>query len=63
MSYGGESGGCCGEEGYFSDLGQVENSDQEDVVDEGTGVDDELLGRDIRGPARYVEDRCCLSQR
>ena len=46
----------------MSDLGEVEDSDQEDIVDEGAGVDDQLLGRNVRGSAWDVEEGCCLCQ-
>ena len=58
----GECGGCCGEKRYFSDLGEVEDSDQDDVVDERAGVDDQLLSRYVRGSSGNVEDRGCLRQ-
>ena len=63
MGDGSECGGCRGEERYLSDLGEVENSDQEDIVDEGADVDDQLLSCNISRSARNGEDDGCLCQR
>ena len=62
MSNGSESGRCRREEGHFSDLREVEDPDQDDIVDERAGVDYQLLGRNVRGSAWDFEDRCCLCQ-
>ena len=47
----------------MSDLGQVEDSDQEHVVDEGAGVDDQLLGGNVGSSPWDIEDCGCLCQR
>ncbi len=43
--------------------GQVEDSEEEDVVDEGAGVDDQLLACNERCPSWDVENGGCLCQR
>ncbi len=55
MSYGSEYGGYRSKDRYLPDLRQVEDSDQEDIVDEGASGDYQLLYCNVNGSPWNVE--------